>query len=172
MQNLEIKCRYPDLDRAACLASELGADLHGRLAQIDTYFPIRPGRLKLRHIRSGAEECYELIHYRRPNRLTPKASEYERLPIADGPRTRAFFTASLGVLVCVDKKRMVYLMDHLRIHLDDVSGLGRYLEFELAVTAEHPLEACRLRMRDLLRTFGIAPGDLVRGSYSDLLLSV
>ena len=68
MQNLEIKCRYADHDRAARLARDLGADLHGRLAQTDTYFHIRPGRLKLRHTRSGPIERYELIHYRRWNR--------------------------------------------------------------------------------------------------------
>ena len=101
MRNLELKCRYPDLNRAASLAGDLGAELHGRLAQADTYFAITPGRLKLRHIRSEAGECYELIHYHRPNRLAPKASEYERLPIADGPRTLAFFTRALGVLVRV-----------------------------------------------------------------------
>ena len=63
-------------------------------------------------------------------------------------------------------------MDHLRIHLDDVAGLGRFLEFELAVTDEQPLAACRRRMDKLARTFCITPADLVRGSYSDLLRSV
>ena len=172
MQNLELKCRYPDLDRAAHLALGLGATLHGRLSQTDTYFRISPGRLKLRHIRSDAAECYELIHYHRPDCLTAKASNYERLPVADGPGTLAFFTAALGVLVRVDKERIVYLMDHLRIHLDEVSGLGRFLEFELAVTTEQPLEACRRRMEELIRVFGVARKDLIRGSYSDLLPSV
>ncbi len=169
MQNLEIKCRYPDLDRAAHLAVGLGALLHGRLSQTDTYFRINPGRLKLRHIRSDAAECYELIHYHRPDCLDPKASHYERLPVTNGPGTLAFFTAALGVLVRVDKERIVYLMDHLRIHLDEVAGLGRFLEFELAVAAEQPLETCRRRMDELLRTFGIARNELVSGSYADLV---
>lgn len=171
MQNLEIKCRYLDHDRAARLAGDLGAEPHGRLVQTDTYFNIRPGRLKLRHTRCGPAERYELIYYRRWNRPTAKTSDYQLLPIADGPRAFDFFSAALGVLVRVDKERVVYLKDNLRVHLDDVPGLGRFLEFELAVTPAHPPQACRERMAELLRRFGIAPADLVRVSYSDLLLA-
>jgi adenylate cyclase, class 2 len=171
MQNLEIKARYADHERGARLARELGADLHGRLTQTDTYFNIRPGRLKLRHTRVGPVERYELIHYRRWNRLSAKTSDYELLPIADGPRTLDFFAAALGVLVRVDKERIVYVKDNLRVHLDELSELGRFLEFELIVTAAHPLEACRVRMPELMRLFGIAPDDLVKVSYSDLILA-
>ena len=172
MQNLEIKCRYADHDRGARLARDLGADLHGRLAQTDTYFRIRPGRLKLRHTRCGPVERYELIHYRRWNRPTAKTSDYQLLPVADGPRTLEFFSAALGVKVRVSKERVLYVKDNLRVHLDEVPRLGRFLEFELIVTPAHPQEECRLRMQELVRLFGIAPADLVRGSYSDLLLSV
>ena len=170
MQNLEIKARYADHDRGARLARELGADLHGHLTQTDTYFNIRPGRLKLRHTRSGPVERYELIHYRRWNRLSAKTSDYQLLPIADGPRTLDFFAAALGVLVRVDKERIVYVKDNLRIHLDNIDKLGRYLEFELIVSPAHPLEECRGQMQELLRRFEIGRADLVRVSYSDLIL--
>jgi adenylate cyclase class IV len=171
MQNLEIKCRYPEHERGARLARDLGADLHGRLAQTDTYFRIRPGRLKLRQTRCGPVERYELIHYRRWNRPSAKTSNYELLPVADGPRALEFFTAALGVLVRVDKERVVYVKDNLRVHLDELPGLGRFLEFELIVTPAQPLEACRLRMPELMRLFGIESDALVKVSYSDLLLA-
>jgi adenylate cyclase class IV len=171
VQNLEIKARYPDHERGARLAREQGADLHGRLAQTDTYFNIRPGRLKLRHTRVGPVERYELIHYRRWNRPGAKTSDYQLLPVADGPRTLDFFAAALGVLVRVDKERVVYVKDNLRVHLDELPRLGRFLEFELIVTPAHSLEACRARMQELIGLFGIAPADLVKVSYSDLLLA-
>jgi adenylate cyclase class IV len=171
MQNVELKCRFPDQRHAARLARDVGADLSARLAQTDTYFRISPGRLKLRHTRCGGGQNYELIHYRRPDRLAARTSNYERLPIPDGPRTLDFFAAAMGVLVRVEKERLVYLKDNLRIHLDDVAGLGRFLEFELIVTPEHPPAACRVRMRELVRLFGIAPAYRVRVSYSDLLLA-
>jgi adenylate cyclase class IV len=172
MQNVEIKCRYPDHERGARLARDLGADLQGQLTQTDTYFNIQPGRLKLRHTRSGPVERYELIHYRRWNRPTAKTSDYQLLPVADGPRTLEFFSAALGVKVRVSKERVLYVKDNLRVHLDEVPRLGRFLEFELIVTPAHPQEECRARMQELLRRFGIAQGDLVRVSYSDLMLSV
>ena len=172
MQNLEIKARYPDHERGARLARDLGADLQGHLSQTDTYFNIQPGRLKLRHTRCGPVERYELIHYRRWNRPTAKTSDYQLLPVADGPRTLEFFSAALGVKVRVSKERVLYVKDNLRVHLDEVPRLGRFLEFELIVTPAHPQEECRERMQELLRRFGIAPGDLVRVSYSDLMLSV
>ena len=171
MQNLEIKARYADHDRGARLAREAGADLHGRLTQTDTYFNIRPGRLKLRHTRVGPVERYELIHYRRWNRPAARTSDYQLLPIADGPRALDFFTAALGVLVRVDKERTLYVKDNLRVHLDEVPRLGRFLEFELAVTPAYPMEACRLQVQELMRLFDIAPADLVKVSYSDLLLA-
>ena len=71
----------------------------------------------------------------------------------------------------VDKERVVYVKDNLRIHLDELPRLGRFLEFELIVTPAQPLEACRARMQELIRLFGIAPADLVKVSYSDLLLA-
>src|SRR5262245_725122 len=120
MQNVEIKCRYPDHDRGARLARGLGADLPGRLSQTDTYFNLHPGRLKLRHTRAGPVERYELIHYRRWNRPTAKTSDYQLLPVADGPRTLDFFSAALGVKVVVNKERVVYVKDNLRVHLDEV----------------------------------------------------
>ena len=172
MQNVEIKCRYPDHDRGARLARDLGADPHGHLSQTDTYFNIHPGRLKLRHTRSGPVERYELIHYRRWNRPAAKTSDFQLLAVADGPRTLEFFSAALGVKVRVSKERVVYVKDNLRVHLDELPRLGRFLEFELAVTPAHPQEECRGRMQELLRLFGVAPGDLVRVSYSDLVLSV
>ncbi len=170
MQNIEIKCRYPDHERGARLARDLGAGLHGHLSQTDTYFNIQPGRLKLRHTRSGPVERYELIHYRRWNRPTATVSDFQLLPVADGPRALEFFSAALGVKVRVSKERVVYVKDNLRVHLDEVPRLGRFLEFELAVTPAHPQEECRRRMQELVRLFGIAPDDLVRVSYSDLLL--
>src|SRR5262249_55950243 len=105
------------------------------------------------------------------NRPTAKTSNYELLPITDGPRTLEFFAAALGVLVRVDKERVVYVKDNLRIHLDMLPALGRFLEFELIVTQAHPQEECRTRMQELIRLFEIAPADLVKVSYSDLLVA-
>lgn len=178
MRNLEIKCSYPDQRRAARLAREqLGAAYLGRLVQTDTYFPIRPGRLKLRHEQQAAphrnatpESRFTLIHYRRPDRRSPKCSAYHLLAVDDGPRMLAFFTAALGVQGRVRKVRRLFVKDNIRVHLDTVRGLGKFLEFELLVSPSRPLAACEEQMGRLLALFGIAGKSLIRFSYADLLL--
>lgn len=177
MQNLEIKARYSNQRRAWRLAHErLQAEDAGVLVQTDTYFNVRQGRLKLRVIRpassaaNGTEPHYELIFYHRPNQGSPKASSYDILPVENGPKALAIFTASLGVKAVVHKSRRVFLKDNLRVHLDRVRGLGAFLEFELIVSAGHPLPECRGQMDQLLALFEIADADLVPVSYLDLLL--
>src|SRR5687767_8766334 len=110
MQNLEIKCRYEDHRRAERLAREaLGATRTEELRQTDTYFAVPAGRLKLRRIREGAADRYELIFYRRADRASARASTYEILDVAEGPQTLKFLARALGVKVRVEKRRRVYL---------------------------------------------------------------
>jgi predicted adenylyl cyclase CyaB len=178
MQNLEIKCSYPDHRGAERLVRDhLQADFSATLIQTDTYFNIHPGRLKLRRIQQRSsvkegreEECYELISYRRPNRRSARTSSYKILPIADGPAALSFFTAALGIKVRVDKVRKFHVKDNLRIHLDTVRGLGKFLEFELIVSPGHSLAQCRRQMDRLITLFRIAASDLIPDSYSDLLM--
>jgi predicted adenylyl cyclase CyaB len=178
MQNLEIKCVCPDLKRAEKVAlGELKAERFGKLAQIDTYFHIAPGRLKLRENRQLRAEGrkiqtidFELIHYHRRNRKEAKASSYRILGVQDGKKTLHFFADSLGIKTRVHKTRKIFLKGNLRIHLDLVRGLGSFLEFELIVNETHPLEECRRTMPELLRRFHIAGRELIRFSYSDLVL--
>ena len=68
----------------------------------------------------------------------------------------------------VDKRRRLLLYENVRIHIDDVAGLGSFVELEGVAGAdsdlsrEHELVA---RLREEL-----ALGEPVAGSYSDLLL--
>jgi predicted adenylyl cyclase CyaB len=178
VQNLEIKCSYADHRGAErCARDQLRAIFFGKLVQTDTYFNIHPGRLKLRKNqrtnssqKGPGEAVYELIAYRRPNRRTARTSAYDILPISDGPAALSFFTATFGIRVRVHKVRKVYLKDNLRIHLDSVRGLGKFLEFELIVSPAHPLTACRREMERLMTLFGITASHLIPDSYSDALL--
>jgi len=176
MQNLEIKARCPNHRRAERLVREhCRVESCGRLVQTDTYFQVPQGRLKLRQIRSGeagrsvALTQHELIFYHRPNQATPRSSLYEILPLADGPAGLDFFTKAFGVKVRVHKIRRDLLWENVRLHLDLVRGLGRFLEVEIIVSRAHPLAACRGQMNELMRILQIAAKDLVSESYSDLL---
>ncbi len=71
----------------------------------------------------------------------------------------------------VSKERRLFVLEGVRIHLDRVEGLGRFIELEGVVAGNaEPAEFERL-LSELRRAFAISADDLVRGSYSDLLAS-
>jgi predicted adenylyl cyclase CyaB len=166
MKNIEVKVRCPDLERAREIARQLGATEAGTLRQVDTYFHVPAGRLKLRQVEPGPGQ---LIFYHRPDQAGPKVSEYDVVPVAEPVRLRALLAAALGILVEVHKQRELWLLDNVRIHLDTVHGLGTFLEFEVVVDAAHPESTCWAQARQLMADFGLVVADLVAGSYADLL---
>ena len=68
----------------------------------------------------------------------------------------------------VDKQRELYLWRHTRIHLDEVAGLGPFLELETVVT-DQTQEAAERECREVQAALRIREEDLVAGSYADLL---
>lgn len=167
--NIEIKARLHDLEGAGRVAESLGARYMGSDRQVDTYFRVPRGRLKLRESLFAGEQ---LIPYDRPDLPGPKRADYEVLPAPRGGRTKEIFGRLLGVEVIVEKVRRLWVLDDTRIHLDSVAGLGDFLEFEAVYPFGNP-EAerlARLEVDRLLAAFGIAEGALVPRSYRDLLL--
>ena len=165
-RNVEIKVRDPD--QAATLRRALalpGVEDHGELRQRDTYFGRANGRLKLREQAPGGAW---LIAYQRPDGEDARTSAYRLADVADPAATREALDAVLGTKVVVTKARRLLIWEGVRIHLDEVEGLGTFAELE-AVAApdsdlarEHGLVA---GLRD-----DLALGEPVAGSYSDLLL--
>jgi adenylate cyclase class IV len=60
-------------------------------------------------------------------------------------------------------------MEGVQIHLDTVDGLGKFIEFEKAVSGDAERQAGRAQLEALGRYFQIDPDDLMASSYSDLL---
>ena len=159
-RNLEIKARDPDPARSLERALALGADDRGEITQRDTYFAPAAGRLKLREQSPGDAE---LIQYRRPDAAGPRASDYRLVPVVDADALREALDAALGTLVVVEKRRRLLLFEGVRIHVDEVEGLGSFLELE--ATDASPSKVDRLRAE-----LDIPDDRLIAGSYSDLLL--
>jgi len=59
----------------------------------------------------------------------------------------------------------------MRIHLDRVEDLGEFIEFEGVVPDGGDSARFASLLTDLRQSFGIEEEDLLRGSYSDLLLA-
>jgi homotetrameric cytidine deaminase len=166
--NVELKAwdADPDASVARCLA--LGAEDRGVLHQRDTYFAVRRGRLKLRE---QAQSDDQLVAYRRPDSTEPVESAYMLVPVGDPDALREALDAVLGTVVVVAKRRRLFMWENVRIHLDEVEGLGTFLELEALVgEAEGALGAARDKVSRLRAELAVKDGALVSAGYSDLLL--
>jgi homotetrameric cytidine deaminase len=166
--NVELKARDPDPEATAARCVALGAIDHGVLEQRDTYFAARHGRLKLREHRGGESE---LIAYRRPDATEPDQSTYVRAPAADPDTLSEALDHALGTTVVVAKRRRLFIWESVRIHLDEVEGLGAFVELEALVAADRgDLDAAHRRVARLRDELAIADAALIAAGYSDLLL--
>jgi len=101
-QNLELKARLANPTVVAPALLALGAQSGGRLDQVDTYFVVPAGRLKLREI-AGAEA--QLIAYDRPETQAHRVSQFRVSRVVDPAGMRQVLSTSLGVLGTVSKRR-------------------------------------------------------------------
>ncbi len=166
-RNIELKARLRDLASAQAIAERITGDGPEVQRQTDTYFRCRNGRLKLREIDGGPAQ---LVAYERPDVAESKGSDYLLVPVADPRGLKQALTSTIGVLTVVRKTRRIYLSKNVRIHLDEVEGLGTFLEFEAVLSTEIDDQAGCSQLDDLQRLFAIMRGDLLTGSYSDMLV--
>ncbi len=158
--NVELKARDEDPDATAARCLALGASDEGVLEQRDTYFLARNGRLKLRQ----EGERSELIAYRRADSADATESTY--VTAAASADVGEALEAAIGTVVVVAKRRRLLMWEGVRIHLDEVDGLGSFIEFEApeSPTADEKVDRLRAEL-------GISDGDLVAVGYSDLLMA-
>lgn len=166
--NIEIKARCKQQATIREILKEKGADFRGKDHQIDTYFQVPNGRLKLRQ---GNIEV-NLIQYHRDNQPGPKASHVHLYQPANSNDLRAALTEALGIKIIVDKQREIYFIDNVKFHLDTVKQLGTFVEIEAidfdgTIGEQKLLEQCNY----YLELFAISSADLIENSYSDLLLA-
>lgn len=160
-RNIEIKARMADLAAARAVAVGLGGRAHAVEEQEDRYYEIAGGRrLKARLIVGGR---VELIDYRRPESAGVRASDYTVTPVQPTALPAG------EPLVVVRKRREVLLIDNVRVHLDDVEGLGTFLELEAVVDAAHDDATCRAQVDRILAALDVCEADLIRASYAELL---
>ncbi|NKF20744.1 class IV adenylate cyclase [Solimonas marina] len=165
-RNIEIKARVADLAavemRAAALADRGPTDI----AQDDTFFRCGNGRLKLRTFADGSGE---LIFYRRDDTRGPRTSFYLRTPVPTPDPLRESLTLAYGQAGRVRKQRRLYLAGRTRIHLDRVAGLGDFVELEVVLTDDEPIDAGTREARSLMAQLGMTTDALIDCAYVDLI---
>jgi predicted adenylyl cyclase CyaB len=167
MKNIELKAKYTSLNKAEELAKKLDADFQWKKKQVDTYFCVCNGRLKLRETEDGIPE---LISYFRENKAETRESNYQITKIPNGLLFKKMLEETLGILTTVSKIRKLYLYQNVRIHLDQVEKLGNYLEFEGVITNQQEINPTKKKVGFLTDHFKMKTEDFVKYSYSDLLL--
>ena len=166
-RNVEIKLRAEDLQRLARSLQGISGVLDcGILEQRDIFFHSPRGRLKLR---LDATAPAQLIHYERADAAELRPSDYRIVEVTDGEHVRAMLAAALGARGEVRKRRHLFLHDNVRIHLDEVDGLGHFVEFEAVVDASHDTAACHLQVQRLLELLDLANAPRESQAYIDLL---
>jgi predicted adenylyl cyclase CyaB len=168
-ENLEWKARLPDWDAALRAAQRVATAGPEQQQQIDTYFRVARGRLKLRQIQTAAGESAELIFYERSDEPDTKSSHYVRQPLADATSWLKLLAAALGSWAVVSKQRTIYWHENVRIHLDQVAGLGNFLEFEAVLDSESDRPISAERLQNLIKEFELTEPQGIAGSYSDFI---
>jgi predicted adenylyl cyclase CyaB len=165
--NIEIKarCSDPSFVRNYLLANQ--AELRGTDHQTDTYFNVPNGRLKLRE---GLIEN-NLIFYIRDNQAGPKQSSFQLVKTEDAAGLKAALTVALGVKVVVIKKREIWYIGNVKFHIDEVPGLGSFIEIEAGnILANLDKDQLQAQCDFYMQAFGVRKEDLVEVSYSDMML--
>ncbi|XP_011862877.1 PREDICTED: uncharacterized protein LOC105559300 [Vollenhovia emeryi] len=168
--NVEIKAVIRDVERTVARAKELSDAPQTIIEQHDIFFKTDEGRLKLRKFKDGTGQ---LISYKRPDVTGPKLSTYELVEI--NPDMVKLVTENLsrsnGVLGVVKKTRLLFKVGQTRIHIDQVDGLGSYLELEVVMQQGQDVEAAQKIANDLMQALFVKGEDLIAQAYIDLLNS-
>jgi predicted adenylyl cyclase CyaB len=166
--NVEIKAKCKNAGFIRNYLLSAGADFKGVDEQTDTYFNVYHGRLKLRE---GNIEN-NLIFYERSDLAGPKNSHFSLVKVADAEGLKEVLTKSLRIKVIVKKKREIYYIKNVKFHLDEVPGLGSFVEIEAGNRFEDmPKEKLQEQCNFYVNEFGISADDLIDVSYSDMLLT-
>ena len=164
--NIEVKARVDDFEALKARAESLSDEPLKIIPQEDIFFHIEKGRLKLR---IQTPDLGYLIYYERPDQNGPKRSDYRLAETRDPEGFKAVLSLALGVRGVVRKTRYLYLAGQTRIHLDEVEGLGHFMELEVVMREGQSDAEGQVIAEDLMRRLGVRSDALIEGAYMDLI---
>lgn len=165
--NFEFKAKTNRLNDLEEKLQTLHPKFIGEDHQVDTYFNVAKGRLKLRE--GNIENA--LIHYERSNVAGSKQSNillYQHKPDKD---LKKILETIHGVKAIVDKKRKIYFIDNVKFHFDEVVQLGTFIEVEaIDKDGKIGIEKLKDQCNEYTAFFEITQSDYINFSYSDMLI--
>lgn len=165
--NIEFKVSTNKLAALETLLQQHNPLFIGEDHQVDTYFNINSGRLKLRE--GNIENA--LIHYEREDFAGAKASHVLLYHHKPDNALKEILIKTLGIKAVVDKRRRIYFIDNVKFHFDTVDELGTFVEVE-AIDKDGTIgkEKLQEQCNKYAVLFGIATEDYCSVSYSDMVL--
>jgi predicted adenylyl cyclase CyaB len=164
--NIEIKARVRDLAAMQQRAEALSDAPVVVIPQEDIFYNVPGGRLKLRVLSPNRAQ---LIYYTRLDAAGPKRSDYQIYATSDPEGLKKVLALALGVRSVVRKRRFLYLAGQTRIHLDEVDGLGEFIELEVVLRPGQTDAEGQAIAAELMAKLGVEQADLIEGAYVDLL---
>lgn len=134
-----------------------------KLTHISMYLRVR---LKLREIDKKESQ---LIYYDRKESTTEMWSNYQIVKVDEPGRLKEVLAASNGIRVVVKKIRDLYMYENCRIHIDEVEGLGSFIELEV-IHKDSETKTKEL-FKFIKEKLSAEIEENINESYSDLLLS-
>ena len=164
--NIEIKARARNFAEIRRRAESLSDTPVNVLPQEDIFFNTPQGRLKLRILSANSGQ---LIYYTRPDQEGPKRSDYHISLTTEPENLKRVLELAYGIRGVVRKTRYLYLVGQTRVHLDDVEGLGQFMELEVVLRDGQSDAEGQAIAEDLMSRLGVEKSDLVEGAYMDLI---
>ncbi len=176
MYEVEVKVAA-DLDAVAARLDDRDAELTGDVVQVDTYYDA-PHRefaetdeaLRVRRETRDGETTARITYKGPLVEAESKTREEFETGVDSGETADAIFE-HLGFepAATVHKDRRFYDYEGYTVTLDDVEGVGEFVEVETE-TDEDGVEAAREGAYDVLRELGLDPEEQTRTSYLGMRL--
>jgi predicted adenylyl cyclase CyaB len=132
----------------------------------DIFFHTSKGRLKLRIL---SADSGQVIYYEQDTVSGPKPSNCHIYPTSTPASLKQNLSSEYTVRGTIKKKRLLYMVKNARIHLDEVDGLGTFLEIEVVLNPGQSVEEGAHIAHGLIDTLGITGEDMSEEAYIDLM---
>ncbi|MBV7441278.1 class IV adenylate cyclase [Weeksellaceae bacterium TAE3-ERU29] len=167
IKNFEFKAKVDDIQLYESKLLQLNPKFIGVDNQVDTYFNVNEGRLKLRE--GNIENA--LINYDREDVQNSKESQIILYKHQPNIALKNILEKQLGIKVIVSKKRKIYFVDNVKFHFDEVENLGAFIEVEaIDENSKFEIDELKNQCNKYMEFFGLKKENLVEKSYSDLIL--
>jgi len=165
-RNIEVKARVDDVGLLKGRIAVLSDQPPVQITQDDVFFACPDGRIKLRFLSEGQGE---LISYKRANQAGPKESVYFVYRTDAPGQLLAVMSLVYPQIGRVRKQRTIFMIGRTRVFVDQVEGLGDFMELEVVMRDDEPSQRGVEEAELLIDKLGLAQSQRIEVAYVDLL---